>query len=393
MPVSDDERQKVIGEYCILDTLPEADFDDITRIASEICHTPIALVSITDTHRYWYKSHHGLISTEAPREYAFCAHVHSSPNQVFIVPDSSKDERFVNNPMVTGAPYVSFYAGVPLINPEGYSLGTLCVLDSVPNHLNNEQIKTLKSLARQVVCLLELKRKTAQLIETQNELRGAYSDLEKFAHMASHDLKSPLNNIISLAGLLKDEYGTRFDADATEYLDYLNEAALQMSGFVMGILNYSRSSQLLVKNKENINVSALISEVKNSIKLSPGTIFHYNDEDRFIYGSKVALRQILHNLLHNAVKYNDKKDPTIHIKFNEDKYSYTFKIKDNGPGIPVQYREKIFELFKRVSDDKDPESYGIGLPLVKRLVAKLGGTLKMSSEVGFGTSFIFTIPK
>ena len=172
LPANEQARLKALNEYFILDTLPEDDFDDITSIASEICNTPIALVSIIDSDRQWFKSRYGIKIAETTRDNSFCAHTISTPAEVFIIPDLTKDERFHDNPLVTGEPHAVVYAGVQLINPEGYTLGALCVLDTKPRELNPVQIKILQSLARQVVSLLELRKKTLAVKTKTNRTKS-----------------------------------------------------------------------------------------------------------------------------------------------------------------------------------------------------------------------------
>ena len=123
--------------YSILDTLPESDFDDLTTIAAEICGTPISLISLLDDKRQWFKSHHGLDAIETPKEYSFCGHV-INQDDLFVVSDARLDERFHDNPLVTGYPYVVFYAGVPLVGDNNLPLGTLCIIDHNPQIVRSE---------------------------------------------------------------------------------------------------------------------------------------------------------------------------------------------------------------------------------------------------------------
>ncbi|MBD2037865.1 response regulator [Leptolyngbya sp. FACHB-321] len=160
MPTNELARQQVLLECKILDTKPEKAFDDITRLAAYICQAPIALVSLIDAERQWFKSKVGLEASQTHRDLAFCAHA-VLQSKIFIVPDALEDDRFARNPLVTGAPYIRFYAGVPLITVDGYAMGTLCIIDTVPRQLSAEQIDALYVLAQQVIKQLELRRSVA----------------------------------------------------------------------------------------------------------------------------------------------------------------------------------------------------------------------------------------
>jgi len=157
-------RVEALHKYAILDTEPEQTFDDLVLLASFICKTPIALISLVDEDRQWFKSKVGLSISETPREIAFCAMAMQQPD-VFVVPDTLNDERFRNNPLVVSEPNVRFYAGAPLIDEEGHALGTICVIDRIPRELAPDQQVALKALSRLVLAQLEFRRNLMLLKE------------------------------------------------------------------------------------------------------------------------------------------------------------------------------------------------------------------------------------
>jgi GAF domain-containing protein len=173
-------RVKALHKYAILDTEPEQTFDDLVLLASFICKTPIALISLVDEDRQWFKSKMGLSISETPREIAFCATAIQQPD-VFVVPDTLNDERFRNNPLVTSEPNVRFYAGAPLIDEEGHALGTICVIDRIPRDFAPDQQVALKALSRLVLAQLEFRRNLMLLKE-------ALTDRTKEEHQRQREL-------------------------------------------------------------------------------------------------------------------------------------------------------------------------------------------------------------
>lgn len=172
VPADEAERIEELQEYRILDTEPEVGYDDLILLASRVCDTPIALMSLVDTQRQYFKSRIGLDATETPRDVAFCAHA-ILHKELMVVPDALRDQRFAENPLVTSDPRIRFYAGAPLITPKGHAMGTLCVIDRVPRTLNESQQDALEALGRQVVALLQLrmaKMKAEQASEAQSKL-------------------------------------------------------------------------------------------------------------------------------------------------------------------------------------------------------------------------------
>ncbi len=394
--INEDERLKSLKSFSILDTLPESDYDDITALAAEICGMPISTISLIDKDRQWFKSKHGLNVSETTRDISFCGHAINDPDNTMIVNDASEDDRFHDNPFVTGDLNIKFYAGVPFLNEDGFPLGTLCVFDNKPNSLTKSQIKALNVLSKQVMNLLKL-RKNEQLLKSDiNNLGERNLELEQFAFVAAHDLKSPLNNITSLSNLFKNIYGPQVDNEGNELIDLIIESSGKLKKLIDGLLDYSRSEEILKENKSNIctldlesNITSFFSHEKDA------TITINTNEVECLEANETAINQILINLITNAIKYNDKENAVIKINLTETNTHYVFSIIDNGSGIPDNKKEEIFKIFSvNATEDKyGQRGNGIGLATVKKIVEKLGGTIQVESELKKGSNFIFSIKK
>lgn len=215
LPINEKLRIKALYDLAILDSPREQSFDDITQVAMNLCDVPIAVISLVDKDRQWFKSCLGLDATEMPRDVAFCAHAILAPDDVLVVEDATKDIRFADNGLVTGAPYIRFYAGAPLVTSEGMALGTLCVIDHKPRTLTDIQITSLKALARQVIQLLRL-RSAHDLIQQNEQL-----------------LSSLLSNFPGAA--------YRCESDTNWTMHYLSDAVQQLTGY---------PAQDFIKNKK-----------------------------------------------------------------------------------------------------------------------------------------------
>ena len=178
LPKNEEERLRTLRSYKILDTKPEDRFDELTELAAIICGVPISLMSLIDADRQWFKSKVGLEIQETPRAQAFCTHAIMQPG-MFVVPDASKDERFAQNPLVTGETHIRFYAGAPLVSSDGHVLGTMCVIDREPRELTEQQLRALQILSRQVVYHMEMRSNIEELragLKARDQASGPSGD-------------------------------------------------------------------------------------------------------------------------------------------------------------------------------------------------------------------------
>ncbi len=256
LPQNEEQRLEALRSYKILDTLPEEEYDSITKIAAEICDTPIALVSLIDAKRQWFKSRYGLNVTETPRDFAFCAHSILEPNELFIIPDATKDPRFFDNPLTTDIPNVVFYVGAPLITQEGYALGTLCVIDNKPrNTITDGQQESLLALSKQVVSKFNLRKKNIYLEQKNKEITRLNNDLSQFAYRLSHDLKTHLRGISHLAHFIKEEFKglNTYNEQIYEWVNLIASKSCYVESMVEKILNYTKSTQSNIQ-AESLNL-------------------------------------------------------------------------------------------------------------------------------------------
>jgi signal transduction histidine kinase len=392
---NEDARLAALRSYNILDTAEEKDFDELTTLASAICQTPIALISLVDTKRQWFKSRVGLAASETPIEQSFCAHAIVSYDEIMVVDDAREDDRFADNPLVTGDSKIVFYAGVPLVNEDGFALGTLCVIDQKKKHLSDEQTAALKVLAKQVVDKLELRRKMADLQIANQELKDANVFIQKFASTAAHDIKNPLSSILLTSQALKIRLHKLQDESCSRLIDLNITSTTRLISLLDEMLDYSTDPSSLLIKKAKIDLKQTIKKVISMINTPDNLELILPDTNHQLTLSEVAFEQIFINLISNAIRYNDKTQTTIAIRFIEDDVYYKFEVEDNGIGIAEAYHEKIFSnsFTLKITDRYNKKGTGIGLATVKDLVNALKGNIYVKSTQGIGTTFFVSIKK
>tara|TARA_R110002072_G_scaffold39213_2_gene112812 strand:+ start:43 stop:1230 length:1188 start_codon:yes stop_codon:yes gene_type:complete len=394
MKTSDIQRHKTLIELNLLDVQAEKMFDDITKLASKICKTPVALITVLDINKQLFKSRFGISITETPIEQAFCKLAIEKPNELMSVEDTRKDNRFLNNPLVYDTPKIVSYYGMPLKSKTGIALGTLCVLDIEVKILTEEQKEMLVILSNHVEYLIDLRSKTKQISEYQQKIEDYSKDMEDFAYMAVHDLKAPVRAINSFTKLLDNKYQTKWDEKDAKYVDFILQSATKMNNLITDLLEYSKSTSK-IDNFEKFEVKPLIIELFENLTFSlnekPMLIC---GEFPHIYSSKIAFKVLFTNFLTNAIKYKKDNEPLkIEIKCIEEKEFWIFYIKDNGIGIESKFFEYIFKPFKRLHSNSKYEGSGLGLAICKKITSNLNAEILVESVVNEGSTFILQIPK
>lgn len=386
-PAPENENQRIftLQSFRVLDTAPETAFDEIAELAAELCETPIALVSLVDESRQWFKAKVGLEPREIARSIAFCSHA-ILKNDIFVVPDTLDDKRFSDNPLVIGPPNIRFYAGAPLFSDDGYGLGTLCVIDRKPRKFDRLQRKTLAVLRQQVVNLLELRRQNTSL-QALNE------ELEAFTYSAAHDLSAPARRIVSFCAILNEEFGISLGPEEKSIIGRIEKSAVDMRELVKSLLSLSRVNRNTI-NAEKIDIAALAKNIffelkQNEPKRKVETLV---SDNLYAYGDKHLIRIVLENLIRNAWKFTARKELSrIEVGDVLRDGSRFFFVKDNGAGFNMAYAKDLFKPFKRLHVETDFTGSGIGLSIVRRIVNRHGGKILAESEPDAGATFYFAI--
>lgn len=414
LPENEKERLETLKSYKILDTLPERDFDDIVRIASQICQTPISTITIIDENRQWFKAKQGVENSEGPRELSFCAHAIVQPDRPLIIEDAREDERFSDNPLTIGSPYVVFYAGIPLVAENGMPLGTLCVIDSTPKRLKEEQIVALKALASQAMGQLELRKKTFELLDTKQNLElknqaltNAKENLEialkaksTFLSMMSHEIRSPLHAILGNINLLLEESPRNDQEEPLNVLKFTGETLLSIINDILDfskleagkvqLENISFNLRDLVKNIVSINLHRA-KEQGNKLQVEIA-----EQVPNYVGGDPTRLVQVINNLVSNAVKFTKNGVVTIKVSLKEQLSTanvLTIEVIDTGIGIPQEAVNQIFEEFVQASSKTTRQfgGTGLGLAIIRKIVELFGTRILVESEVGKGSTFKFDL--
>ncbi|MGB3616836.1 MAG: GAF domain-containing sensor histidine kinase [Catalinimonas sp.] len=391
-PHDEQERLAALRRYEVLDTPAEPAFDDLVQLASQVCGTPVSLITLIDEDRQWFKGKVGIDLDQTPREVAFCAHA-ILQEEVMVVKDAREDERFADNPFVTADPDIRFYAGAPLITPDGYRLGTLCVIDQQPRELTDQQVFALRTLAKQVIDQLELRSQLRRVQRINENLEQLAKTQQQVISVISHDVRGPLANLNNVFLLLK-EGGIRpqdFHLNVPK-MQHSLEGTLQL---INSLLRWT-SAQLRGQEMQPVQLPLhpLAEEVLDELRMfdmKGNQLRNLVPPDLHVRADPDMLRFVLRNLLQNAVKYTLDGEVEIAATRREDRVE--IRVRDTGVGMEETTRAHLFDADVRRSrpGTAGERGTGIGLMMSQTFIVRHGGEMRVESTEGRGSTFAFTL--
>ncbi|NIJ75482.1 signal transduction histidine kinase [Xanthomonas campestris] len=378
-PPSEALRLQALRSYGILDTPREAAFEDITRLASIICQTPIALISLVDADRQWFKSELGMGERETPLFKSMCAHA-LLDSDVLVVPDTRKDVRFARNPLVTGETPLHFYAGAVLKTSEGLPLGTVCVLDRQPRQLSAEQVDALRALARQTMAQLELRR-ALQVAEESDRYRS------RLMAIAGHDLKTPLRT----AAYAIDKMRRHANVDSIPTLVTARDAINLVARNLDELATLAAASETATPDLQPLALEDVLHAVLGVWRqpaIDKCLALRHVATSLRVRSHPTLLTTLLGNLIGNAVKYTERGRVLVGVRRRPG--HAVVEIIDSGIGLNLDHPEQVFQAFRQA--DPRSDGLGIGLWIVRRTAETLGCEVNVRPRPGGGTCFSVRIP-
>jgi signal transduction histidine kinase len=394
LPVNETDRLAALYALNVLDSAPEKDFDDIVTLASTVCGVPMSLVSLVDADRQWFKARTGTDLTETPRDISFCAHAILGKD-LLVVPDARQDARFADNPAVADEGGIRFYAGAPLVTTDGFGLGALCVVDSVPRRLDVDQLQALRALARQVTSQLELRRYAVALVNTTARLQELERRKDELAGLVGGELRAPLRLMSTyLEGLghtgmhdpeMAELVGRACSAhvrglrDLLEHLTSMAEAGSGTDSLHMRQIDLTRLTQRAVEAVRPIAATKQIWILNQA-----------GGPALPIVADPVRLEQVLMHLLFAAVKYTPEGG-RVRVG-TEIESGPTVRLDDMD--MPDGMRPDLFPhlYYGAIANPSDVPGPDRGLAVAKRILDAHHATVALSDRPGDGTSLHVVFP-
>ncbi len=417
-PLAEDEaaRLAALQQYAVYGTEPEACYDDIVQMASAICGTPIALISLIGESDLWFKARHGFPSSTGCRAESICGHAIVQPDELLLIEDTLLDPRFSNNPTVQ-AGGIRFYAAAPLTTDDGHVIGTLCTIHQQPMQLNESQQHALLALARQVMSNLELARSNQKLSEqmqllTQqsDELRQLNQSKDRFFSIIAHDLKAPFQGILGFSELLDTDLDDMSQAEVRNIASYLHDTASSAYKLLENLLNWAMvESGRMTFHPKNQYLETIFDLVEGSLS---GAARHKSLQLQFIcptdlqvYADENMLRSIIRNLVSNAIKFTPEGGQIL-VDAVADLDGIQIRVRDTGVGmLPEQLQALIVAMNVMQQPNGSPAAQsssttgtrgetgtGLGLALCQQFAKCHGSSIQIESTPKQGSLFYFKLP-
>ncbi|MBM2622243.1 GAF domain-containing sensor histidine kinase [Actinoplanes sp. LDG1-06] len=395
-PKPDNETDRLAALYSldILDSAPEQDFDDIVALASNVCGTPMSLVTLLDTDRQWFKARVGMEQTGTDRDTSFCAHAIMG-RDLLVVPDATKDRRFADNPHVTCEDGIRFYAGAPLLTTDGFALGTLCVVDNEPRRLDLEQLQALRALARQVVSQMEMRRHAVALANTTARLQELERRKDDLAGLLGGDLRAPLRLISAYV----EKLGKTGYHDA-EMADLIGRAT---AGHIRGFLDLLHHLSEMAEagfgtealHMRQIDLTRITQRAVDAVRPIAATkqIWILNQAGGPalpIIADPVRLEQVLTHLLFAAVKYTPSGG---RVRVGTEIESGP-AVRLDDMDMPDGMRPELFPhlYYGAIANPATIPGPDRGLAVAKKILDAHHATVALSDRPGDGTSLHVVFP-
>lgn len=401
VPFNEQKRLEVLNRYGIVDTPSDPAYDDLTSLACRQFSIPIALVSLVDSDRQWFKSHAGLDASETPRDLAFCAHA-ILKSEPLIVNDTMADPRFSDNALVMGEPHIRFYAGAPLVTAEGFRLGTFCLIDTVPRpDFTADDRRALEEFARLTMQLLEKRRAEVAKSSAQVETDLADDARKDLFGLVAHEIRSPIATLISLARVIDERvFGPLSDESYSEFLSDLTRTAERVGEITDRMLDFARLGTGEIDLQEE---TVLLPDLLETVRLAtqgqalPKNLsveFETQSGANALYIDGTLSNQMLINLVSNAMKFSPEGGTVSVVAVDCPSGEVDIRVTDSGPGPGDAAIERNTAPEGDVGEPRPTESggTGFGLPLVRRLIELHGGRVFLEHGERVGTVATLRFP-
>jgi len=402
VPFQEQDRLKELQNLDILDSEPDPEFDRITRLAAFAMRAPVAVVTLVDEDRQWFKSCFGLDVTETPREVAFCAHAIMS-DELLIVPDASQDPRFANNPLVSGPPHIRFYAGAPIISENGFRLGSVCVVDfkshPMPKPEALQALRDLADLTAEAIILRSKDKETAARLARSRQTADDAKDA--FLSMLSHELRTPLNAIIGFTDLIREKLKNDDPTDEhIEYAEVVEKSSYDLLARIESMLNWTQIRRgEMTLNDTHVSLIPLVERCRKSIpelvdssaKVTVSVVG--DDAEPILICDRDQIEHAVGNILKNATQaVSDNSEIRVSIGLSN---GLNLSMRDTGCGMSAESIERALDAFTHPDDNPfhTQNGIGLGLPLTRRIVEMHGGHFHIESVLDQGTTVTMQFPE